>query len=233
MNAQQLFVGCGVAAFYVLPMTMVAVPNQPAPSSLIEAIPPRYVTIDLLLPTETAPTQEPPAPPVEAPVSLQPETPTQPLRVAVDREPVAIVTGDSVDVPVVRKKRKRRRRNRYARCTDNAGIQVSSNGFVIQRSVIDHYAHILRYRRLGHVSWHKGESGERDGFKLRRIHCDLHEAGIRNGDVINTVNGHTVQTIPQAIRLWFKVRRSKQIIVNLTRRGTPIRINYKLKSGPT
>ncbi len=125
-------------------------------------------------------------------------------------------------------KKRRRRRNRYANCQDNEGIDATNNGFSVGREVVDYYAHITRYRKLGHVSWHEGDDGERDGFKLRRINCDLREAGIRNGDIVNTVNGRTVQTIPQAISLWFKVRRKNRIVLEITRRGVPMTIKYRL-----
>ena len=125
-------------------------------------------------------------------------------------------------------KKRRRRRNRYADCQDNEGIAATNNGFSVGREVVDYYAHITRYRKLGRVSWHRGDDGERDGFKVRRINCDLREAGIRNGDIVNTVNGRTVQTIPQAISLWFKVRRKNRIVLEIIRRGKPMTINYQL-----
>ena len=124
---------------------------------------------------------------------------------------------------------RRRRRNRYRNCQDNAGIETTETGYSVERSVVDHYAHITRYRSLGHVSWYEGESGEREGFKLRRIHCDLREAGIRNGDVVTSVNGKTVQTIPQAITLWWKVRRQTRVVLEIIRRGNPITIIYELR----
>jgi hypothetical protein len=67
-----------------------------------------------------------------------------------------------------------------------------------------------------------------DGFRVRRINCDLREAGIRNGDVVNTVNGQTVQSIPEAIVLWFKVRRRDRVVLEITRRGQPLTISYDL-----
>jgi hypothetical protein len=125
-------------------------------------------------------------------------------------------------------KKRRRRRNRYANCRDNDGINVTDNGFAVGRAVVDHYAHVTRYRKLGQVSWHKGDNGERDGFRVRRINCDLREAGIMNGDVVNTVNGQTVQNIPEAIVLWFKVRRRDRVVIEITRSGQPITISYRL-----
>tara|TARA_B100001250_G_scaffold40978_1_gene32471 strand:- start:1858 stop:2568 length:711 start_codon:yes stop_codon:yes gene_type:complete len=124
---------------------------------------------------------------------------------------------------------RRRRRNRYRHCQDNAGIETTDAGYSVERSVVDHYAHITRYRKLGHVSWYRDDDGRKEGFKLRRIHCDLREAGIRNGDVVTSVNGKTVRSIPQAITLYWKIRRQSSVVLEILRRGTPITISYVLR----
>lgn len=129
---------------------------------------------------------------------------------------------------IAKKPKKRRRRNRYRNCRDNEGIAATDMGYAVNRDVVDSYAHITRYRELGHVSWHKDDAGERTGFKLRRINCDLREAGIRNGDIVTSVNGRTIQSIPEAIRMWFKVRRKNRVVLEITRRGQPITISYEL-----
>ena len=143
-----------------------------------------------------------------------------------DPEPSPVVTEASPEQP---RTQRRRRRNRYRNCQDNAGIETTEAGYSVERSVVDHYAHITRYRRLGHVSWYRGEDGEKEGFRVRRIHCDLREAGIRNGDVVTSVNGKTVQPIPQAITLWWKVRRQTRVVLEILRRGNPITIVYELR----
>ena len=130
--------------------------------------------------------------------------------------------------PTQKKAPKKKRRNRYRDCDDNDGFSSTDSGFAVQRTVVDYYANITRYRDLGHVSWYENDTGARTGFKLRRINCDLREAGIRNGDVVTSVNGQTVQTIPQAIKLWFKVRRKNRVVLQVIRRGKPITINYEL-----
>ena len=141
-------------------------------------------------------------------------------------EPSPVVTEAPPEQPQTQR---RRRRNRYRNCQDNAGIETTETGYNVERSVVDHYAHITRYRKLGRVSWHRGEDGRKEGFKLRRIHCDLREAGIRNGDVVTSVNGSTVQSIPQAITLYWKIRRQSSVVLEIIRRGTPITISYALQ----
>ena len=127
-----------------------------------------------------------------------------------------------------KKSKKRKRRNRYRNCRDNDGIATTDIGYAVDRDVVDSYAHITRYRELGHVSWYKNDDGERTGFRLRRINCDLRQAGIRNGDIVTSVNGRTIQSIPEAIRMWFKVRRKNHVVLEITRRGTPMTISYEL-----
>jgi hypothetical protein len=122
----------------------------------------------------------------------------------------------------------KKKRNRYQNCQDNPGISQLGDRYQVDREVVNHYTHRKRYSRLGHARWHEGQDGERDGFRLRRIHCDLHEAGVRNGDVVNSINGRTVSNIREAIRLWFKVRRKNQVVLNITRRGRPLTLTYQL-----
>ena len=121
-----------------------------------------------------------------------------------------------------------KKRNRYDRCQDNPGISQSGERYRVDRGVVDYYARPKRYNQLGHARWHEGAAGERDGFRLRRIHCDLHEAGMRNGDIVNSIDGRTVTTIREAIRLWFKVRRKNRVVLNITRKGQPLTLTYQL-----
>jgi hypothetical protein len=122
----------------------------------------------------------------------------------------------------------KKKRNRYRDCQDNPGISQSGDRYHVDRGVVDYYARLTRYNQLGHARWHKGGDGERDGFRLRRIHCDLHEAGMRNGDIVNSIDGRTVTTIREAIRLWFKVRRKNRVVLDITRKGRPLTLTYQL-----
>ena len=161
--------------------------------------------------------------PEPAPEIINLSVPPTPLVVP---DPIPVVSEAPPEQP---RTQRRRRRNRYRNCQDNAGIETTETGYSVQRSVVDHYAHITRYRKLGHVSWYRGDDGRKEGFKLRRIHCDLREAGIRNGDVVTSVNGKTVRSIPQAITLYWKVRRQTRVVLEIIRRGNPMTIIYELK----
>ena len=234
------FTFAGVLSLYALPMVAVlSMPELRADTIVHTAPPVREAVFHLPLPVPEVEIAEI-AEIVEAPEAVADENinldntdhnadhniepPPEPENINLEAPAPA---ASQAEVPKKSKKR-RRRRNRYANCQDNENIAATDGGFSVGREVVDHYAHITRYRELGHVSWHKDAEGERDGFKLRRINCDLREAGIRNGDVVTSVNGQTVQTIPQGIRLWFKVRRKSEIVLEIIRRGQLIRINYEL-----
>ena len=122
----------------------------------------------------------------------------------------------------------KKKRNRYQDCQDNPGISQSGDRYHVNRGIVDYYARPARYKQLGHVRWHEGGDGERDGFRLRRIHCDLHEAGMRNGDIVNSIDGRTVTTVREAIRLWLKVRRKNRVVMNITRKGRSLTLTYQL-----
>jgi len=228
----------GVASLYIMPIAMLlASPRQRVVATAIYDTPPvRQVVFDLspldaisddaIINVDDVPRSPEIEPVIESEIENinLPSFEIVPENINLEAPSSATSRTETPE----KSKKRRRRRNRYANCQDNEGIDATNNGFSVGREVVDYYAHITRYRKLGHVSWHEGDDGERDGFKLRRINCDLREAGIRNGDIVNTVNGRTVQTIPQAISLWFKVRRKNRIVLEITRRGVPMTIKYRL-----
>jgi len=243
MDFRKLIVGGSVAAFYAWPMAFLAFPPSfPIPID-IDTIPPREVTFYFPTPepevlevvsANVEENKDEPLPPTSNRTIIEVTNnnhqvslvATAPLLNTIAPEETTVIPAIEV-IPKV-KRRKRRRRNRYAHCVDNDGIRPINEGFVVEREVIDYYAHVIHHRELGHLSWHQGDAGKRDGFKVRRINCDLRQAGVRNGDVVNSINGHTVRTIPQAIRLWFRMRRSEHIVLEITRRGSPMTLVYNL-----
>ena len=114
----------------------------------------------------------------------------------------------------------------------NSKIERSSKGsFVVEKDLITWYiTHLGELNRLGWSSKHEGPDGRPDGMRIGGVKCgnDLHLAGIRSGDVVHRVNGHDVRSIPQAILVYRKVRNDRRIRVELTRRGKPVTLTYRL-----
>jgi S1-C subfamily serine protease len=114
----------------------------------------------------------------------------------------------------------------------NPKIQRDAKGtFTVDRSLVNWYVtHIPALNRLGWSSKHEGADGRSVGMRIGGVQCgnDLHLAGIRSGDVVHRVNGHEVRSIPQAILVYRKVRKDPSIRVELTRRGKPVTLTYRL-----
>ena len=57
----------------------------------------------------------------------------------------------------------------------------------------------------------------------------LRSGGLKNGDIITSVNGKKVATLPQAIKTWMKVRNKSNIKVAITRKdGSEVVFSYKI-----
>ena len=124
-----------------------------------------------------------------------------------------------------------RRTNRCA--PDNPQIVVEAEGSrVVERSLLDHYAgSIKELNKLGYVKRHVSEDARKsDGLLVRGIRCgnDLHELGIRNQDVVHSVNGKSVRNLAQAIAVYFQLRNREHIEVDLTRGGKRMTLRYRL-----
>ncbi len=139
---------------------------------------------------------------------------------------VSAVTGDA--------KARKSTRSRKPQCIegDNPDIEaLGENRFRVARDLVDHYTDDLaEAARLAAVYWHEDAEGKVDGFRIRRIKCGsvLYEAGLRNGDVIHTVNGRPVRNIPQALVAYRKLRKKRSLQLELTREGGSLELHYKL-----
>ncbi len=156
---------------------------------------------------------------------------------------LAVPGGASTGAPALAashpgKQRSRKGREKKARrggqqCQDSSGqiSQVSERKYRVQRSLVDHYAGDMNAaEQLASAAWHRDASGEIDGIRVKRIRCGspLHEAGLRNGDIIHQVNGRSVDSLAGAIALWWQLRRQDSLRVVLSRAGDRLRMRYLL-----
>lgn len=52
--------------------------------------------------------------------------------------------------------------------------------------------------------------------------------GIERGDVIRRVAGHAVDTVDQAAAAYAVVATAREVLVEIERRGAPLRIRYRI-----
>jgi hypothetical protein len=132
-----------------------------------------------------------------------------------------------------RKRSPKGRRGKSRKCLET-DPRISAKGegrFSIDRQLVDAYTSDLKTAStLAWVGWHRDESGSIKGFRVKRIRCGsvLHQAGFRNGDVIQTVNGRPVTSIPQALSAYRKLRKNRILNVELQRKGAVRKLRYRL-----
>lgn|GEM_PF-2539861 len=110
--------------------------------------------------------------------------------------------------------------------------ELAEGRWRIERDLMDWYAtHLGELERQAGVSTHRGADGKRDGAQIYLPRCSVFkQGGLRNGDVIHTINGRKVNTIPQGVTTYLAVRNDRRLSVELTRRdGTELTYVYILK----
>lgn len=186
-----------------------------------------------------------PEPVVEPEPAPEPEAqPAAPDPEPVAAEPVEVAQAPAVDGPTrrdgmtreerlqaARERAQQRKRKRSCLEETDSVAELGPNRYRVERDLIDYYSsHLKEAAKLAYVHWYR-EDGEIKGFRVRRIRCGnvLHQAGFRNGDVILSINGRSVTTIPQALLAYRKLRRKKQLRVEVIRRdGAAVKLHYKL-----
>jgi hypothetical protein len=74
------------------------------------------------------------------------------------------------------------------------------------------------------------KGGKANGFKLYAIRPSSVWAklGLMNGDTVHAINGHDLTSPDKALEVYTKVREADEIEIDLSRRGKPIRILYRI-----
>ena len=143
------------------------------------------------------------------------------------------VESELVDVAVVGNAEETSAAKRGKKCLpDNEGIvQIDDATWRIDGGIVDYYMrHINQAQKLAWVDWARGADGKVDGFKVKRMRCGnvLRQAGLENGDVIQSINGKTVHSIPTAISAYMKLRSKNVLRLTVSRDGQILHIKYKL-----
>ncbi len=75
------------------------------------------------------------------------------------------------------------------------------------------------------------EGGETVGLKLAGVESIgvAQLAGIEEGDVLRSVNGHAISSVPQAMQMFRRVRHLEDMDVTIQRDGATVEMSYRLK----
>lgn len=102
----------------------------------------------------------------------------------------------------------------------------------VERDVVDFYAaHLKELEKQVGVSTHTDENGVPDGARLFLPRCSvLRQAGMKHADVVHTINGHRVATIPDAIAAYVILRNEENLVVEVTRKnGDKLTHRYRMR----
>lgn len=114
--------------------------------------------------------------------------------------------------------------------------QVSDNEFVIQREAIEQTLSnlnsiVTQARVIPNFS--TGEGGEKvvDGFRIYRIQprSIFQFLGLRNGDVIKSINGEKMDSVEKGIKLLQDLRNETRFSLNIERQRSPLEISYEVE----
>ncbi len=102
----------------------------------------------------------------------------------------------------------------------------------VERALIDWYAtHLNELDTQVGVVTHKGADGKPDGARLFLPRCSvLRQVGMRHGDIVHSVNGRRVATLPDAVGAYLVLRTQQDITVEISRKnGDPATFRYHLQ----
>ena len=129
-------------------------------------------------------------------------------------------------------KRERRTTSNDSTGESEEGIEkVGENKFVVSRDLIDKYINdIESISRMGRALLHRGPDGEFDGYRLSAIRRNTiaDKLGIRNGDVIHSVNGKPLNSVQSAMEAYQTMMSENNFSFEVTRRGQKTQLDYEV-----
>lgn len=219
---------CIVGALYGWPLLFVLAPSRHSVVTRIELEPDRKASFVATMPEPAART---PRPKPESKPALASQARSVPRRA--ERS-----TGGHTALKRIRRTSASRtsptgsaHRGGHGRCrAENPAItRRGERRYDIDRDLFDRYVlDLSNARRLASVSWHRGGDGRIDGFQVRHLGCVLRQAGFENGDVIRSINGNHVRSLPQAYAVWRRLKGRGWLRVDVLRDGEPIRLRFRV-----
>ena len=108
--------------------------------------------------------------------------------------------------------------------------KVGGNSYEVEQSEIDGaLANLSKLATQARVV-PAFEGGESIGFKLFSIRPNSLYAkiGLKNGDIVTRINGYEINSPDKALEIYQKLKDSKQINVDLKRRGKATTLDYAI-----
>jgi type II secretory pathway component PulC len=110
--------------------------------------------------------------------------------------------------------------------------QLSENKFVVSKDLFDKNINDLEgISRMGRALLHRGPDGEFDGYRLSAIRRNTlaDQLGIKNGDIIHSVNGQPLNSVQAAMTAYNTMQTQSSFCFEISRRGTPTELCYEVR----
>jgi general secretion pathway protein C len=110
--------------------------------------------------------------------------------------------------------------------------KLGENEYVVDRSMLQQHLEDLEgLSRMGRALLHRGPDGEFDGYRLSAIRRGSlpDKLGIRNGDIIHSVNGMDLNSVQGAMQALQALQNENSLGFKVTRRGQPVDLNYQVR----
>jgi general secretion pathway protein C len=108
----------------------------------------------------------------------------------------------------------------------------SETSFAIDRSLWEaKLQDLTSLSREARPLLHRGPDGNYDGYRLSAIRRGslADQLGIKNGDIIHSVNGTPIDSVDAAMRAFDELRSGSSFKLEVTRRGQPVSLDYAVK----
>ncbi|MEZ4236791.1 MAG: type II secretion system protein GspC [Myxococcota bacterium] len=109
---------------------------------------------------------------------------------------------------------------------------LGDNKFAVSRDLFDKNINDLEgISRMGRALLHRGPDGEFDGYRLSAIRRNTlaDQLGIKNGDIIHSVNGQPLNSVQSAMNAYNTMRTESNFCFEISRRGSPTELCYEVR----
>jgi len=117
--------------------------------------------------------------------------------------------------------------------SDDSGVEkLGDNKYAVDRSLIDKYIGDMEsISRMGRALLHRGPDGEFDGYRLSAIRRNTlaDQLGIKNGDVVHSVNGQALNSVQGAMGAYQGMMNESNFTFEITRRGQRVTMEYEVR----
>jgi general secretion pathway protein C len=116
---------------------------------------------------------------------------------------------------------------------DGEGVtQSGENKFTVDKDLFDKNINDFEsLSKMGRALLHRGPDGEYDGYRLSAIRKGSlpDQLGIKNGDIIQSVNGQPLNSMQGAMEAYNSMKTQQNFCFTVSRRGSPSELCYDVR----